>query len=177
MEKLAVILLAASASAAPACAANAADLPPWLQPTRRPTPAAPTPTPSPTRPAPTAIPTQPPSPGEVRLEFFAAVSLGAMRSAAIPSGRYWVRVNGSPEVEMRQPAAPGQAARPIDGSVLSIPGPTTITARLVRSDGYSESYTFNVDPNRLVTNQRTTAGFPARSRVSPSPQPLLAGRR
>lgn len=111
------------------------------------------------------------------LEVFGSVSLGAMRSSAIPTGRYWISVNGGREFEMRQPAAPGQAAVPIDGSVLMVPAPATITARLVRADGYQEIYKFDVDSNRLITNQRTTAGFPARSRVAPTPpMSLLAAR-
>jgi len=149
---------------------------PTFTPTRTPVRVVPTATPAPVLTA-TPLPAVTPAPGQVTLEFYAAVSLGAMRSSAIPSGRYWISVNGGREFEMRQPAAPGQAAQPIDGSAFSIPAPAIVTARLVRADGYQETYTFNLDGNRLITNQRTTAGYPVRSRVAPTPpSSLLAAR-
>lgn len=162
------------------CAGEAfAQRPPFLPtftPTRTPVRTVPTATPAPAVTS-TPIPVVTPGLGQVTLEFYAAVSLGAMRSSAIPSGRYWISVNGGREIEMRQPVAPGQAAQPIDGSAFSIPAPATVAARLVRADGYQETYTFNIDGNRLVTNQRTTAGYPTRARVAPAPSPSLLAAR
>lgn len=159
-----------------------AQLPPWLAtPTRTPT-RVPTRVVTPTAPPATATPVPVNGPVAISYEVFASVQLGRLSSPAIPTGRYWVTVDGGQPREMRQPAAPGQAARNLDGStfsfVLAIGQTARIRERLVRADGFEVSVEYTLQPLGVLGNATANAGYPVpASRVAPTPAALLASRR